>query len=368
MKREVYKLSFSAFFADLGYMAVMSFLPLLITVYYHLSPAVYGIIEAINYGGGAVMSFLGGVAADRYGRRLVGSLGNSLIALMSFSGIVGNPLIALVLIAAGWWARNFRSPARRALVSEVTTPDERKRAFGILHTLDQTGAFLAIIYISLVLFLRLPVQYALLGTIIPLAISTLLIAITKTPKLERKGKTNVKVVVTVTISTLFFGFTFFSFGFPVISVAELTHQEYLGTLAFAIFSGTSALSALIYGRSKVREITGLAFLGYGVAAIASFGFALTYNVSLALLYAFSALMGIAVGAIETFEPSIISKFTSSEKVATGMGTLSLGRALGISISNLVMGFLYVVSPLYSYSFAGIMTIIASLVVLTIRKS
>ncbi|WP_054845380.1 MFS transporter [Sulfuracidifex tepidarius] len=98
MKKEVYKLSFSAFFADLGYMAVMSFLPLLITVYYGLSPAVYGIIEAVNYGGGAVMSFLGGLAADKYGRRLVGSVGNSLIALMSLSGIVGNPLIALLLI------------------------------------------------------------------------------------------------------------------------------------------------------------------------------------------------------------------------------------------------------------------------------
>lgn len=78
-------------------------------------------------------------------------------------------------------------------------------------------------------------------------------------------------------------------------------------------------------------------------------------------------MGIAVGAIETFEPSIISKFTSSDKVATGMGTLSLGRALGISIGNLVMGFLYVVSPFYSYSFAAVMTLIASAIVLTVRR-
>ncbi|WP_054845379.1 MFS transporter [Sulfuracidifex tepidarius] len=236
-----------------------------------------------------------------------------------------------------------------------------------MHLLDQTGAFLAIVYISIVLLFGLPVKYALLGTMIPLAISTLLIATTKTARVERRGNTNVKVVVTITLSTLFFGFTFFSFGFPVISVAQLTHKEYLGTLAFAIFSGTSALSAFFYGRSKVGEIKGLAFLGYATAAIASFGFALTYDVSLTLLYVFSALMGIAVGAIETFEPSIISKFTSSDKVATGMGTLSLGRALGISIGNLVMGFLYVVSPFYSYSFAAVMTLIASAIVLTVRR-
>ncbi len=367
MKKEVYKLSFSAFFADLGYMAIMSFLPLLITIYYGLSPAVYGVVEAVNYGGGAIMSFLGGIAADKYGRRVIGTIGNSLIALMSLSGVAGNPFLALSLIVGGWWARNFRTPARRALLSEVTTSEERKKAYSVMHTLDQTGAFLAIIYISVVLFLHLSIKYALLGTAIPLGISTLLIAMTKTPHSSVKGKSNLKVVVTVTLSTLFFGFTFFSFGFPVISVAQLTHQEYLGTIAFAIFSGASALSAVFYGRSRVGEVKGLAFLGYMVAAVASFGFALAYDTSLVLLYAFSGLMGVAVGAIETFEPTIISKFTSSDKIATGMGTLSLGRALGISIGNVVMGFLYVISPLYSYSFAGTMTLIASVIVLTLRN-
>lgn len=68
-RSEVLKLSFSAFFADLGYQAAVASFPLIFVIYFGAPIYLYGLAEAINYGGGTLMSFLGGKLSDKYGRK-----------------------------------------------------------------------------------------------------------------------------------------------------------------------------------------------------------------------------------------------------------------------------------------------------------
>lgn len=68
-RREVLKISFSAFFADLGYQVTVASFPIILVFYFHAPIFVYGIAEAISYGGGSLMSLLGGYLADKYGRK-----------------------------------------------------------------------------------------------------------------------------------------------------------------------------------------------------------------------------------------------------------------------------------------------------------
>jgi hypothetical protein len=74
------------------------------------------------------------------------------------------------------------------------------------------------------------------------------------------------------------------------------------------------------------------------------------------------VLGFAVGAIETFEPTIISFTSPKEKSAKSFGYLSSSRSIGLFTGNLLMGILYFFSPFYSYVYAFIVSMVAALIV------
>jgi len=365
-RNEVLKISFSAFFADLGYQAAVASFPIILVFYFHAPIFIYGIAESLNYGGGSLMSLLGGYLADKYGRKKIGVIGNALIIILSFTGLAVNYVEALILFMAGWWFRNFRTPARRAMVSEVTKESERSEAYGIVHALDIGGAALAVTYLTVALYLGIRATLILLFTAIPLIISTTLLALVKAG-VKGKPKIMVRKGWVIVISTMFFGFSQYSFGFPIITTAEFTHELYLATLTYGIFLASSSIFGYVFGKLRLSDYKALAFLGYLLASLASLGFAFLSPFGLIGIYPLSALMGIAVASTETFEPTIISKLTKGE-AGTSMGALSLGRSIGLLIGNSAMGFLYQISFSFAYGFAFIMSFIAFMIVVTSMKS
>jgi len=356
---QVLYISFSAFFADLGYQAAISVFPIYLVYILGAPIVLYGFAEAINYGIGAVFGFVGGVLADKYGSKKMSILGNALIPLMSLIVLTENYYIAIVLFSWGWWMRNLRTPPRRALLTEVTEENERQEAYGILHALDIAGASIAVGYITIVFYLNLNLKVFMLTTVIPLTVSTLLLFFVKPIFSKTKialRKPNIKLFSGIMIATALFGFGYFSFGFPIITVTERTNQPYLGTLAYLFFLLVSSLTGYVFGRLKLNEITLLA-IGYLVAAIGSLFFQLFSE--LFMLFIASAFLGIAVGIVETLEPTIVSKIYPQE--GQGMGMLSAFRSVGFFTGNLVMGILYGLNFAYWYAF--LVSIIAAVVVL-----
>ena len=61
-----------------------------------------------------------------------------------------------------------------------------------------------------------------------------------------------------------------------------------------------------------------------------------------------------MGAVETFEPTLVSSLASSTTLSRGMGFLSVSRSIGQFLSNLIMGLLFSVSGFapYVYAFAS----------------
>jgi MFS family permease len=366
---EVLKISFSAFFADLGYQAAVVMFPLVFVVYLGAPMWLYGVAEAINYGLGSLMAFLGGLAGDRFGRKRMAILGNALIIPVSFLGFAKYWWQALLIFMVGWWFRNFRSPPRRAMMTEVTDPSERNEAFGILHALDIAGAVLSITYAAILLFVKFPVEYLLLITAAPLVVSTLLIALVNAGRGSSAGSVSFtelrglgRVLWLVVVSTFFFGFSQYSFGFPVITTAEFTHEDYLAVVAYGVFLATSAVFGYVFGKSRINEYAGLSYLGYLLGVFASLGFALLSPMGVTGIYPAASLLGVAVAATETFEPTIISKVAPRERMGMGMGLLSFGRSIGIFLANTVMGLLYQLHYSYAYYFAAASSFTAFLVV------
>lgn len=361
MNKEVLKISFSAFFSDLGYQAVVASFPLLLVFYFKVPIYIYGIVESFSYGVGLFFSFLGGLSAEKLGSKRTAVFGNSLIVLLSFTGLAKDAIQAIILFLSGWFMRNMRSPARRTMIAEITKEEERKKAYGILHALDVGGGMLAIVYLTILLYLGVSIRIILPFTAIPITIGTLFLVFSKSGrKVTNKEKTNYRVILGILVATALFGISTYSPGFPIITVTQSTHELYLGALTYGIYLGSSALFGYVFGFVKIKDFQGL-ILGYLLSALASLGFIFLFGYKILGLYPLVFLLGIAMASAETFEPSIISK-VSGQHVGRGMGLLSLARGIGYFIGNTTMGFLYSISYAYAYAFASAVSFISVIIV------
>ncbi len=374
-REEVLRISFSAFFADLGYQTAVVMFPLIFVVFLGVPMWLYGIAEAVNYGLGSFIGFLGGFLGDAYGRKRIAVIGNAMITVVALLGFSRYWWEAWLIFLAGWWARNLRTPPRRAMLSEVTEPNERSEAFGILHALDITGAVLAITYTAVLLYLKFPIDYLLAITAIPLVISTLILTMVNVGKARTRSRLSIAGLRVIhgfawliVLSTFFFGFSQYSFGFPVITTAEFTHEDYLAVITYGIFLVASALFGYVFSKLRLNEYGGLAFLGYLLASLASLGFALMAPLGALGLYPTAFVLGVAVAATEVFEPTIMSKLMPEESVGLGMGLLTFGRSMGVFLGNAVMGLLYQIHYTYAYYFASVSSLIAFIIVLSIIMS
>ena len=79
---------------------------------------------------------------------------------------------------------------------------------------------------------------------------------------------------------------------------------------------------------------------------------------MAVYYLGAAGLGFATGSVETFEPVLISTLVKTSKLSSGLGWLSSTRALGLFVSNIVMGVLFVFSEFDSYLYAALTALVA----------
>jgi MFS family permease len=108
----------------------------------------------------------------------------------------------------------------------------------------------------------------------------------------------------------------------------------------------------------------LSLSGYLLAGVGSLiiGIFYVFHLSIIIAYLGVSLLGFAVGAIETFEPTIISFTAGREKSAKSFGYLSSSRSIGLFTGNLLMGILYFFNPFYSYFYAFLVSVAAALIV------
>ena len=375
VNKNVLYLSLSAFFADAGYQAVIALFPVFLVIFLKAPVYYLGVIYALQYGIGAIFAYIGGVLADRYSNKKVAIIGNSLIPILSFLGVAASLLLSPLLFLIGWWARDSRSPARRALVSLASDEKHRKRAFGVLHALDLGGGAVGIIYLIMLLYFGVAYSILFLVTIIPLVISTLFIvksnvkeslkAVSNKLVSSRKKAINKQTMLGVFIATSLFGFSYYSLGYPILTIAQ-SSTDILGVFSYLVFLLISAFAGYYLGSraGKLKIVSSLSILGYALAGIGSLLIGVFYIFSLNIVIAYLGVMvlGFAVGAIETFEPTIISFTSAKEKSAKSFGYLSSSRSIGLFTGNLLMGILYFFSPFYSYVYAFAVSMAAALIV------
>ena len=344
---------------------------------------VYGLLLALSYGIGSFFSLVGGRLGDRHGKKGVALIGNLLIPLMSVSVLFPNVVVMGALFIFGWWARYFRTPARRAWLVEVSDPAHRSKVFGFLHALDVGGGMIAVVYSIILVLMGTPLDEIVLVTAIPLLVSSLALMMAGTRAHgkyvagaqeservdERQEETNRFVFRWLLVSATLFGFSFYALGFPIVTVAESQGSAVLGILTFGIYLGVSAFAGYLLGSVRGRRpFRTLWSLGYLVAAASSVIIGVSYalDYGLGFYYLGAAGLGFAIGSVETFEPVLTSNLVRSGRLSSGMGWLSSSRAVGLFTSNIVMGAIFTFSQFGSYLYAAGTAFVAALILLAVE--
>lgn len=343
---------------------------------------------ALSYGGGAIFSMVGARIGDRIGHRNLALIGNILIPLLSLSALVANPAWAIGMLSGGWWSRNLRSPSRRVMLNQAVISDEyRVRVFGFLHALDVGGAAAAAVLVIAALKQGVPFKLLFLFTIIPLLISTFSLSLAKTggPESDAPGVkakqtgakedlSNSKSARYIFLATALYGFTFYSVGFPVLTVAQRTGSNGTGIFAFLVFQAVSAATGYFlarrFGTALFGRFLSLGLAGYLISAMGALVLVADLHFQLgALEYLLGmALLGFALGVIETLEPSLIAEISHASNVGRRFGALSSSRSIGLFCGNLIMGLLYELGPSWSYVYAAAMGTLAALLMIVAARS
>jgi MFS family permease len=370
---------------------VLAGFPLFLVLALHQPAWEYGLASGLSYGGGAVFSLAGGRLGDRLGHRRVALAGNALIPLLSLCGLVANPAWAVGLLTGGWWARNFRSPSRRAmLVEAVPRAEERSAAFGFLHALDVGGGALAGVAVLGAVAAGLPYRWIFLATVVPLVASTLCLALVEDvgrqpldpprpaeprreparPAEPGQGQTEPPGARALLGAAALYGFTLYSVGFPVLAVAGPKHRVVAGLGAFLVLQGVSSATGYLLGgrlgRTPAAQFARLGLLGYLLGGLGAGLVAAAAGAHLGLgpLYLGVALIGLGLGVVETLEPTAMAVLTRTERTGRGMGALSAARSVGTLVGNVVMGLLFAQGIDAAFAYAAAVGVLAGAVVLS----
>ncbi len=166
-----------------------------------------------------------------------------------------------------------------------------------------------------------------------------------------------------------YGFTTYSVGFPVLTVAQDSGRLLAGIGAFLVLQATSALTEYLLGgrlgRGPGDQVARLGLLGSCGAALGAGVIAAWYaeHLDLPVLLVGVAIVGFVLGIVETVEPTAISVLRPGRRLGRGMGSLSAAHAAGAFTGNVVMGVLYGISVSVAYGYAAIVAALAGAIVL-----
>lgn len=130
-------------------------------------------------------------------------------------------------------------------------------------------------------------------------------------------------------------------------------------------AGTGYLLGGRLGAGPADQLARLGLLGYLGAALGAGVLAVGYgeHLGLVVLFVGVAVIGFALGIVETLEPTAMSVLRSGSQAGRAMGALSAARSVGTFVGNLVMGLLYGVGAAYAYGYAALVAAIAGVIVL-----
>lgn len=316
------------------------------------SAAAIGAIAGIGEFLGYSLRFISGYVSDKTGKYwLVTFIGYAinLLAVPALA-LVGNWQLAGLFMIAERVGRAIRKPTIEAMLSYTTGTLGRGWVYAVNTALDQTGATIGPLLMSLVLFMKgsYRMGYAVLLISALLALATLALArfffpdpsrLEVVPVAKLKGFTSaywLYVTAGACVAAGLVSFELISYHF---SMAKTVGVDWI-PLFFALAMGIDAIASLILGKLFDRIGLSIVLIAFFLSSFFA-PFVFLGGFSMAIIG--MVLWGIGFGAQDTLLKAIIAGVMPEGKRNTAFGLFYVGYGFGWLFGSVTTGLLYGVS-------------------------
>ena len=364
--RFVFILGIVNFFADMTYEGARSVTgPFLGTL--GASAIVVGFVagfgELIGYG---LRSFTG-ILSDKTGQYWIVTIFGYVINMLAVPALAlaGNWPLAAGLMIAERTGRAIRKPSTHAMLSFAGDRIGHGWVFGLNEALDQAGATIGPLLVSLVLFLHGGYRHGFAVLLIPslLTLLTLLTArfffphprsLAASHPVRVQGFSKAYWLYMIAGGCVAAGFADFSLiAFHFQKTGSVS--EALTPVLYALAMAMGAIGALIFGRLYDRF--GLPVV-LGAFFVSSFFAPLVFLGGSWLVWLGVLLWGIGMGAQESLLKPIVAGLTSPTKRGTAFGIFDAGFGVAWFLGSVLMGFLYTKSIVALTIFSVVLQLIS----------
>ncbi len=310
-----------------------------------------GLGELVGYGFRLVSGYL----SDKSGKYwLIAFLGYTLNLLaVPLLALAGNWYLAASLMILERFGKAIRNPSRDAMLSYATQETGRGWGFGLHKAMDQTGAIIGPLIVSVVLYYQGTYQmsYGILLIHAMCALSVLACARMlyphpqdleiENPSLKTDGfskKYWLYIAALCCVAAGYVDFPLIAFHFTQASVMS----EAWMPIVFSISMGASGIAALIFGR--LYDTKGFSVLIFATA-LAAFFAPLVFLDDFYFVLMGMILWGIGLGAQESIMRAVVANLVQMNKRGTAYGILNIWFGVFWFLGSALMGYLYDVSLL-----------------------
>jgi len=355
-RRQIFNLGLVSLFNDLSSEVVIRVLPLYLIIVVQASVFGVGIIEAIAESTATLGKLLSGYYSDRQMKRKPLIFAGYALSVLSRPLILFQPTLVVVSLSRflDKIGKSVRTPARDALIADLSDSENRGRNFGINRALDTLGAVIGLLGVYAFLRLARLNDALALKTILAWAcgigFATLIVlglgvkemppkhlAQSKILKLSLMGL-DLRIRFYLVIG-LFFALASSSDAFIIVRFKEIGLSMGTIFLILAGFNIVSASTAFYLGHlSDKRGRKIFLTMGWLIYAFVYFFFSLSQSTP--LLIAVFLFYGLFYSLTDGIEKALVADFAQGEQKGQTYGWLGLIQGLAVIPANLIFASLY----------------------------
>ncbi|MCI0415308.1 MFS transporter [bacterium] len=353
---------------------VFSVWPLFVTNVLKANMSVLGLIDGVGDAVVSISQAASGYISDRVQKRKIFVWLGYLFGSMARIGYALAPSWQ-VLIPFRILDRSgkMRGSPRDAIISDVSTDQNRGRNFGFLRAMDNLGATVGTI-LSILLIQMLAYRSLFALAAIPSTFAVILIVfMTKEQKTERKIYRGVRLsdfggdLKVFTVSSGLLALASFSYSFLLVYASREGFSTPMVPALYLAFNLVAALVSLPFGRLADRigrkPVLYLAFVFWGLVNVAL----IVQGGKTGILLAF-VLYGLHKGSLEPVQKAFVAELAPREFVASSLGGYQMVIGLLSLPASLFAGLLWdevaLTAPFY---FSLALTALALLVLSFVRE-
>jgi MFS family permease len=376
---DVLKLGVVSFLTDISSEAVFSVFSVFFTVMVGASASLLGIVEGFSDFSASSLDFLAGWLSDKKGKRKAFAiLGYGFSTLAKFMLLIGSSVATLasfrIIERIG---KSFRGPPRDAWLSQVAEGPTRGYAFGLHKAMDKAGAVLGPImaYLLLLSFgqemgtFRMIFIFAVITAFLAVVVLAFMKDRPETPRERENFFTSWNLLSPdfkkFLLPAGIFSLAYFSFGFLLLRAYMLGFDVKDVVLLYALFNLSFVFVSVPVG--KLGDLIGRKYiivLGYLIYIVMSLGFIFaTEKWQVIVLF---LLFGVFYSIDEAQGKAFIADI-EKERRATAIGSYNFIMGIIYLLSSVIAGALWVINPVFSFSFAALTALVAMIVFVYLFK-